>query len=62
MVSVFEMQLHIPFPDTVTAGSDARLLGGCSTVVVGLADVRLLSAAATARKVNDVFILPKRID
>lgn len=45
----------LPLPEAVTVGSDARLLGGCFSVLVGLAETT--ERAARAEKMIDVFMM-----
>lgn len=46
-----------PLPEAETAGREARLLGGCSRVLVGLAETRL--RAARAETSPKVFIVTR---
>jgi hypothetical protein len=51
----------LPFPDTVTVGTSARLLGGSGTVAVGVAAPRPATVAKTA-KTMDLILARGKID
>jgi hypothetical protein len=52
----------LPFPDTLTFGTSARLLGGSGTVADGVAAPRPTAAVAKTAKATDLILARGKID
>lgn len=50
------LEIHVPFPETVMGGSEARLFGCSGSVGVGVAVTMSVRDAKTAAKVKDLIL------